>query len=70
MIANAPNDGIAPFNCVLAAHAAKRIGVSREWIRDLIRFGRLDAIRQGNRCWVRIEDVDAYAAERAARASR
>lgn len=70
MIVDAPRDGIPPFNCLLAAHAAKRIGCSREWVRDLINRGHLDAIRQGARYWVRVEDVDAYAAERAARASR
>ncbi len=70
MIVEAPNDKIRPINCVLAVEAAKRIGVSRAWIRTLIKTGRLDVIRQGARCWVRIEDVDAYAAERAARTAR
>jgi excisionase family DNA binding protein len=40
--------------------AAELIGVSREWLRTLIREGEIAALRSGRRVLIRVAELERY----------
>lgn len=65
--ASQPDSRHAGPHDIGTAEAARRLGITANGVRDLVRRGRLDVRRNGGRWLVNAASVDAHAARMAAR---